>query len=578
MRRRAKDKAVVIVSVFCLAVLMFSSALAVQGGGTVDLAANVDITLVGMGVSDGVSGSGPGQIGGLLMTAAADVNNDGMSDLLVGVPFNDGPDGKRTNAGAAYVILAQKGQSLPLVRDLNVAKPDVILYGAEANDQLGISLATGDLNGDGIADIIVGAPQSDGPNNTRPNVGKVFILFGGASLTMSPVRDTRALSPVGPAPDLTIIGWGGPPDAGGTLPGGDAVGSSVGSGDVNGDGIDDLIVGAPGVKGPDGKRTANGNGGAAYVLYGSKSLAAGTKDLGAGNGTIPAGVDIVVYGKTAPLVIGGIAIPGTRVGESLGAGVAVGDVNGDKMKDLIVGASTFTNPDTFQGIAYVFFGSKTPTSPRDTMVANAPKGPDASILGINTLDFLGRVMAIADVNGDGIDDMTFGASSAPGPGDRPNAGSVYVVFGSAALKGRRDLGNANQKPDVLIYGAETGDGFGSSVAAADMNGDGVKDIVIGAPVADGPNNQRDGAGEVYIVHGGASLKSGTTRDVSTQAGQGVDGAISGANTGDEVGFSIAVGDFNGDGKADIAATAPFGDGPSGAQRPKAGVVYVVLGK
>jgi hypothetical protein len=532
--------------------------------------------------ADGVSVAGPGQIVGRLNAHAADLNNDGISDLIVGVPFSDGPSASRNKAGAVYVIFGQRQQPTPVVRDLAATKPDVIIYGGESGDVLGSSFAAGDVNGDRIADLILGAPGGDGPNNSRPEVGEVYVFFGGPSLAASPVRDTGSPPTAGPGPDVTIIGWGAPDRAGTLNP--EQAGSSVAAGDINGDGLADIAIGAPGVKGAQGDRVGGlgGYGGGVYVINGDRNLTKGTViDIGA-DPTSPTGVSMVVYGRTWSVVNtqGGQSVQLGKVGESLGSKVVVGDVDGNNLADLIIGAPFATSKETRgvsfgQGAAYVILGSRTPALIRDTFVTT--QGPDYTVVGLNFQDFLGTIMAVGDVDGDGDDDMIFGIQAANGPGDsRPGAGNAYVVFGSQGLRGRREL--EKQKADVVIYGGERGDGLGFALAAEDFNGDGVKDIILGAPAADGPDNRRDGTGEVYVVFGGTPLRSGSFRDVAAEAGPVPEVTIHGATNAEQVGYSVAVGDFNNDRKADIVTTAPFSDGPPSVQRAKAGVVYVVFGR
>jgi len=529
-----------------------------------DLQRSPNLTIVGMTAGDGITVSAVGQISGNIMAIAADVNGDRVNDLIIGVPYNDGPDGTRSNCGAVHIILGRAGSSSSSVRDLNVQRPDVIVYGADPDDLLGSSVAAGDVNGDGIADVLIGAPNADGLDNTRPNVGEVYVFFGGTSLTSVPVRDLRS-SPA----NATIIGWGGP--AGKNVQ--DQAGTALAAGDVNGDGIADIIIGAPGVKGPDGNRTTTPSlgipvsAGAIYVLFGSRSWAA-LRDIGS-NPASPT-VDIVIYGRTS--VVAQIY----RVAEGLGHAVAVGDVNGDGIGDIIGGAPFYTaGNDISQGRAYVFFGSRTPSPRRDTSKASGSEAPNAIFGGIDAADFLGSVISVGDVNGDGIEDLILGVSQGSGPGNaRVGSGEVYVIFGSGAMSGNRDF--EKQPPDTIFYGADPGDALGFSITTGDWDGDGRRDLILAAPAADGPGNQRDGAGEIYIILGGASFPRGTVDFSETPPDPAR--TIYGATIGDQVGFSLWAADLNNDGKADLIATSPFGDGPSEVRRPKAGVIYVLQGR
>lgn len=537
-----------------------------SGTLTINLATDANVaSMVGMGFGDGVRVSGAGSIEGQLNALAADLNNDGLSDLIIGSPFNGGPDGTRTNAGAVFIVFGRANQQLGGARDLASAKPDVVIYGADAGDILGFSLAVGNINGDASPDLIIGAPQADGPDNSRPGVGEVYVFFGGSSLTGTPIRDLRTS-----AADVTIFGWGGLPNA----PSPDQAGSAVAAGDVNKDGLADIVVGAPGVSGPDGKRDQAG---AVYVFFGAPGLLSGTvKDVGSSPASGPQGVDILIYGQALTISIPGL--PTIRLGEALGTTVGVGDINGDGIGDVVAGAPQLsTTSETLKGQVYAVFGKTNPDKVRDTRSSGGvgPR-PDLIIQGKTAGSLLGNPMAVGNVNGDGFDDIIIGSTIGSGPAqNRFGAGEVYVIFGSANLRGSRDLGKKGQEQDITIFGADAGDSLGFRVATGDFTGDGFTDILVSAPAADGPNNERDGVGEVYVIPGGRSLTTGLVLDFAQQLPPII---IYGPNKGDQIGFSLSVGNFNGDGKPDLVTTSPFGDGPPDVRRPKAGVTYIIAGR
>jgi len=537
-----------------------------SGSMTVDLTNDANVaTLVGMGFGDGVRVSGAGSIEGQLNAMAADLNNDGLSDLIIGYPFNGGPNGARTNGGAVFILFSRPNEPLRGVRDLAANRPDVIIYGADAGDLLGFSLAVGNINGDAYPDVIVGAPQADGPDNSRTNVGEVYVFFGGPSLASTAVRDLRTSSA-----DVTIFGWGGLPNT----PSPDQMGTALAAGDVNGDGLADIVVGAPGVSGPDGKRDQAG---AVYVFFGAPGLVSGTvKDVGSSPASGPQGVDILIYGQALVISIPGL--PTFRLGESLGTTVAVGDIDGNRIGDIVTGGPQFsTTNETLKGQVYVVFGKTNPDRVRDTRSSNrAGPQPDFIIQGKTAGSLLGNPLAVGDVNGDRFDDIVIGSAIGSGPTlNRFGAGEVYVILGSDKARGTRDLGKKGQEQDITIFGADPGDSLGFRVATGDFTGDGTADILVSAPTADGPNGERDGAGEVYVIAGGRNLTSGLVLDFAQQLPPIV---VYGSSKGDQIGFALAIGDFNGDRRPDLVTTSPFGDGLPDVRRPKAGVIYIIAGR
>jgi hypothetical protein len=533
----------------------------------VDLAANADVTVIGALSGEPVTVVNPGALTGALRAIAADVNGDVVSDLIIGVPSADPPllpsGESRSNAGAAYIVFGRAGLPSPTIRDLETQPPDVILYGAGATDEFGSALAAGDVNKDGFKDIIVGAPNADGPGNARTDVGEAYVVFGGPGLAQTRTRDMANPSPpASSGPDVTIIGWGGPQQK---LLGMDLAGSALASGDINGDGADDVVVGAPGQEGRDGTRT---DAGAVYVFYGggANMRSGSVRDASM---ALPSGVDMVIYGKTKALVLG------FELGSNLGVAVAVGDVNGDRIGDVIMGARAAfvgTGNDRAAGEVYVVFGSNAqPPIVRDVVqTRNGPPPPNVTFLGIDTGDLTGSALAAGDVTSDGIDDILISALGARGPENkRPLCGEVFLVAGSTALNGTVDL--RTTAPALTVIGTDAGDQIGFSLAIGDLNG-GAKDVIIGAPAADGPGNAKDGAGEVYVLLASAQLLSTPTKDLAQSP---PDVMIVGDSAVDQVGFSVAVGDFNGDNTGDLITTSPFADGQGASPKSKAGITYVL---
>jgi hypothetical protein len=311
---------------------------------------------------------------------------------------------------------------------------------------------------------------------------------------------------------------------------------SIASGDFNGDGNTDLLIGAPFANGANGARPAAGQ---AYILYGPLS---GDIDLSQRK------PDVRIFGGAT--------------GDNLGAGVAVGDLNGDGIDDIIVGAphsNGLPEVRTHMGMAYVIFGGPHIASTVDTSAGQQ----DFDLAPAEGFSQLGRTFAVADVNGDGIADLIAGApyagrepNTAPG-GPRTTVGEVYVVYGSHDLHGHVTV--ARNDEDVRLSGVNQYDQFGGSVAAADVNGDGIADIIVGASGYDGPAGDRMDAGGMFVFYGGKNLpKQATLRDAAV--------TITGADAYDNFGTLVAAVDVNGDKKAEVIGSAPGSAGPDNRRR------------
>lgn len=314
--------------------------------------------------------------------------------------------------------------------------------------------------------------------------------------------------------------------------------------DVNGDGAEDLIVLGYDADGPLNGRV---NCGEIYIYYGP--LAAGVLDVANTAGSSP---DVVIYGR--------------RGGDSLGrdGAMTTGDVNGDGTADIIAaasGADGVGNLRTQSGEIYVIYGGAFLPATIDIALGDQ----DVTIYGASASDYLGAMggLLAADVNGDGVDDILAAAYQADGPADAKSAaGEVYVVCGGAALPAAIDINAGDQ--DLTIYGTTAGDnlGYAFGLAAGDVNGDGINDIIVGGNNADGPLEGRINAGEVYVVFGTASPSGAVDL-----ANQEEDVTIYGATSGDRLGLAspIGLGDVNGDGVSDMVIGAYNGDGPSNAR-------------
>jgi hypothetical protein len=501
-----------------IVIILFAAACGGGGSGPAitDLAhQRPALTIVGAQSKDGL---GP--------VASGDVNGDGETDLIVGAPYADGPDDSRPDAGEAYVILGpSRGGTLDLSRD----EPDVTIFGADSGDFLGFAVQSGDVNGDGFADILLGAPLADGPDEQRPDAGEMYLILGGPAL--APTLDLAQGEQ-----DLIIFGADSE----------DSLGAAMVAGDSSGDGNDDILVGAFLADGPDNTRYQAGE---AYLLLGSPSLS-GKRDMAQGE------FDLAILAPSGD--------------EQLGHYLAMGDLDGDQRDDLIVSAFRTDGPHHERedaGAVYVFFAA----AGLKGVVDLATASPGLVIYGADAFDDLGVGLAAADLNGDDIADLVVGAPRADpigAAGPRDGAGEAYVFFGGPSLTGSRDIAQGQQ--DVILLAADPDDHFGAALATADLDDDGKPEVIVGAERGDGPDNQRQEAGEVYVVRGSGALPA--SLDMAADA---YDAIVFGERSGDKLGAFLTTADWDGDGRPDLLVGAPFADGPD--DRTDCGAAYVLSG-
>ncbi len=407
------------------------------------------------------------------------------------------------------------------VIDLNTAQPISVAYavaeGDLQSDQPG--LATGDFNDDGAADILIGARFADGPDG-RQDSGVAYVIFG------SPEPSSSVDLAAGQQ-DVTILG----PGPGANL------GFAAAAADLNGDGADDIALGAPFALNNQRKT------GAVHIIFG-RGLSADI-DLAedAGDVTISSGVGDSFFGDS----------------------LATGDVNGDGLSDLIVGA-TFASytpedgPNARGGAVYVFLGR---TSWPDSL---SEADADITLFGAEDFDELGDFVTSGDINDDGFDDIIATAEAADGPENaRSTSAEVHVLFGGEKVKGTFEI--ARGEHDLAIYGANDHDTLGFSLAAGDLDGDGIDDLVMGARLANGPGSSMRRSGQVYILYGRRDLPE----EIDLASPPESIGIIHGAGASDLLGISEAVADLDGDGHNELIMGAAFADAP---ERADAGVIYI----
>jgi len=469
---------------------------------------------------------------GQQISSAGDINGDGFDDIIIGAKSAD-PNG--SGSGETYVVFGKASGFNASFELSTLALGDgtdgFVLNGIGASDFSGSVSSAGDVNGDGFDDILIGAQGGD-PNGSAS--GETYVVFGKAA-------------GFGASFELSTLASGGGTD--GFVLNGIAAnhltGDVISSADINGDGFNDLIIGSS-------FAAPNGNfSGEVYVVFGKGTAFSDPfelSSLASGNGS-------------TGFVINGIAAS-NRVGTSVSN---AGDINGDGFDDIIIGSSA-TSP----GTTYVVYGKGTAfAASLELSTFAAGGGADGfTITGIDASDNATRVSSAGDINGDGIDDLIIGATE--GDPNGSNSGESYIVFGNAAGFGASldlsTIASGDGTDGFVINGINANDRAGRVSSAGDFNGDGFDDLLIGA------------AGASYIVFGkaagfGASLELSTI--ASSDGTEGI--TFTSIDQGDTLGRSVSsAGDINGDGFDDILLGALFADGSDNATID-AGETYLIFG-
>ncbi|MFO0819304.1 MAG: FG-GAP repeat protein [Pirellulales bacterium] len=456
-----------------------------------------------------------------------DFNGDGFDDLAVGVPQEDVMG--IPNAGQVIITY---GTAAGLDGVVNQPLTENLLGGVlNADDNFGASLEIGDYNGDGYDDLAISVVGEDFGAATE--AGKIIVVYGSAA-GLNPASAVTFAQGMGGLGEVAEIG--------------DKFGWAMATGDYDGDGYEDLAVGASLEDiGP------NIDTGVVHVIYGS---AAG----------------LTTAGSTIWTQNSGLVAEISETGDVFGATLVSGDFDGDTYDDLAIGVPGESVGLIIEaGAVNVLYGTAGGITDLNNQLFSQNSVGIAEVSEFQ--DHFGDALSSGDYDANGRDDLAIGVPTEDLA--FADAGGVHIIYGVSAVFGLGAAGNQffSQNSVGIADFEEAGDFFGSTLTSADFDGDGDDDLAIAAMFEDlGPAID---AGVVHVLYGiaGAGIRTG-----GAQIWQQGLGLVAGApNLGDTFGRSLGAGDYNGDGRADLAIGIPGEDSGGVLDSGAVEVLYGALG-
>lgn len=456
-----------------------------------------------------------------------DFNNDHYADLVIGVPNE--AIGLNEDAGAVHVLPGSASGPTATDSQLWYQGNNGLGNSADAQDHFGEALAIGDFDGNGYYDLAVGIPYED--IGTITNAGALHIIYGTAS----------GLDPAGN--EIFYEGINGIP---GTPETSDYFAKSLASGDFNNDGFDDLAVGVP----YDAVDSINDTG-FVQVIYGTSGGLSGLDDQ--------------VWSQNSGGILGN-----AEVNDNFGYSLSTGDFNGDGFSDLAIGAFGEDVDANNSGAVNVIYGSQG---------GLASTGNQLWYQGYNGLletpendDAFGISLAAGDFNGDSRDDLVVGVPY-EGVSTKTEAGLFHVIYGAEGGLTATNNQIVTQDSYGVLDSAENGDQMGRSFAAGDFNGDGRDDLAVGVPNEDLETYAATNSGYVNVFYGS---QDGLDYLLNQQWHQNITSVQEEVGANEFFGYSLAAGDFNNDGCADLAIGVPM-ETIGSPDVAAAGVVHIIFG-